>query len=273
MGRLGAKNDDLKGVLMKKAIKLFLFLSIISVLSLTHPTLAAPASSEHVLYGYPSTTGTILVRKGYVLDHDNTKKVATWVSYHLTDAYLVPKVPRSNDFRPDLDLPVGQRAELKDYKNSDYDRGHQCPAEDMRRSAQTESESFLLSNMTPQNKRLNEITWKKLEDKVRAWAKKRHNLYVMTGPIFIGKNIKTIGPDKVAVPIAYYKIVVSCNTKLTSLDAITFIMPNKDISGTSLEGYISTINEVEKETDLSFLNKLAAAIRKPLEIKKAAMWN
>lgn len=143
----------------------------------------------------------------------------------------------------------------------------------MRRDAQTESESFLLSNMTPQNKRLNEITWKQLEDKVRAWAKKRHNLYVMTGPIFTGKMIKTIGPDKVAVPTGYFKIIVSCNTKLTSLDAIAFIMPNKDISGTPLDNYINTIDEVEKETGLNFMPNLASAVQTPLEAKKAAMWN
>ena len=254
---------------MKRLVNGFFCLALISLLS---PALAAPpAASEHILYGYPSTTGTVLVRKGYVLDHDNNKKVALWVSYHLTDAYLVPKVPRGKNFRPDKDLPVGQRAELKDYLNSGYDRGHQANAEDMRRDARTESESFLLSNMTPQNKRLNEITWKALEDKVRSWAKKRHNIYVMTGPIFSGQT-KTIGPDKVAVPSAYYKIVVSCNTKLTSLDAITFIMPNKDLSGTSLDGYISTIDEVQRETGLNFLNTLAAAIRDPLEAKKAAMW-
>jgi len=255
---------------MKRLANWLLFLAL---LSLASPILAAPPVSEHILYGYPSTTGTILVRKGYVLDHDNAKKVATWVSYHLTAAYLVPKVPRSNDFRPDPDLPAGQRAELKDYKNSGYDRGHQCPAEDMRRDLKTESESFLLSNMTPQNKRLNEITWKKLEAKVRAWAKKRHNLYVMTGPIFTGKMIKTVGPDKVAVPTAYFKIIVSCNTKLTSLDAIAFIMPNKDISATPLDNYISTIDEVEKETGLNFLPNLAAVVQNTLEAKKAAMWN
>lgn len=75
---------------MKRLVNWLLFLAIIS---LTTPALAAPPASEHILYGYPSTTGTILVRKGYVLDHDNAKKVAIWVSYHLTDAYLVPKSP------------------------------------------------------------------------------------------------------------------------------------------------------------------------------------
>ena len=246
----------------------------LTVVSLFYPVFAIPpATSEHILYGYPSTTGTILVRKGYVLNHDNNKKVALWVSYHLTDKYLAPKVPRSNDFRPDPDLPKGPRSELKDYKKSGYDLGHLAPAEDMRRDAQTESETFLLSNMSPQvGLGFNRRIWKNLEAKVRLWAKKRHNIYVMTGPIYANKNYQTIGPDKVAVPTSFYKIVVSCNTKGGSLDAIAFIMPNKDLGATPIKNYISTIDEVEKETGLNFLSGLPELIEKKLEAKKATMW-
>jgi endonuclease G, mitochondrial len=256
---------------MKRLVKIIFFLALVSLFP---PSLAAPATSEHILYGYPSTTGTILVRKGYVLDHDNAKKVATWVSYHLKDAYLVQNVPRPKNFRPDPDLPKGQRSELVDYSQNSkiYDRGHQAPAEDMRREKQTESETFLLSNMSPQIKKFNEITWEKLEAKVRDWAKKRKNIYVMTGPIY-AKTYKTIGPNKVAVPSAYYKIIVSCNTKLTSLDAIAFILPHKDLGATPIENYISTIDEVEKETGLNFLPDLTTQVQNKLEAKKAEMWN
>lgn len=259
---------------MKKAIKLFLFLSIISVLSLTHPTLAAPASSEHILYGYPSTTGTILARKGYVLAHDNAKKVASWVSYHLTGAYLVQAVPRSDNFRPDPALPAGQRSELADYDHSGYDRGHLCPAEDMRREAQTESETFLLSNMSPQvGVGFNRQIWKNLETKVRAWAKKRGNIYVMTGPIYANKPYPTIGPNKVAVPSHFYKIVVSCTPQGKNLDAIAFIMPNQNLGSTPIKNYITTIDEAEKKTGLNFLRGLPDPAERRLEAKKAGMWD
>jgi len=257
---------------MKRLAKLFLFLSVISFLSAC-PTLAALVKSEHIIYGYPGTKGTILFRKGYILDHDNTKKVASWVSYHLTDAYLVQNVPRTDDFRPDPDLPKGQRAELADYNRSGYDRGHLAPAEDMRRDKQTESETFLLSNMSPQvGVGFNRQIWKNLESKVRTWAKKRQNIYVMTGPIYADKNYKTIGSDKVAVPSHFYKIVVSCNTKGESLDAIAFITPNKNLGSTPIKNYIITIDEVEKETGLNFLRGLADPIEKKLEAKKAEMW-
>jgi endonuclease G len=274
---------------MKRLAKLLLFLSAISILSSPCLALVAPAKSEHIIYGYPGTKGMILFRKGYVLDHDNAKKVATWVSYHLTDSYLVQNVPRSDDFRPDPDLPKGQRSELADYDKSGYDRGHLAPAEDMRRDEQTESETFLLSNMSPQvGVGFNRQIWKYLEAKVRAWAKKRKNIYVMTGPIYADKDYKTIGPNKVAVPSHFYKIVVSCTPngstpsmefgtspltiKGENIDVIAFIMPNKNLGATPIKNYIATIDEVEKETGLNFLRELKDPIEKKLEAKKAAMW-
>jgi endonuclease G len=230
--------------------------------------------TEHIIYGYPSTSGTVLYRKGYVLDHDSNKKVAVWASYHLTDKYLIQKVKRTDDFRPDPDLPKGQRSELVDYTGSGYDRGHLVPADDMRRDKQTESETFLLSNMTPQvGAGFNNGIWKSLEIKIRdKWAKKRKNLYVITGPIYETPNYKTIGPNKVAVPTAFYKIVVSCAPNGENLDAIAFIIPNKSIPSKRLPYYISTIDEVEKETGLDFLRNLRDDIENTLEAKRSVMW-
>lgn len=230
-------------------------------------------STEHILYGYPSTTGTILYRKGYVLDYDSTKKVALWVSYHLTDKYLVQNVERTDDFRPDPDLPKGQRSELIDYVKSGYERGHLAPAEDMRRDMQTESETFLLSNMTPQvGAGFNKGIWKSLEIKVRNWARQRKNIYVITGPIYDTPNYKTIGSNKVAVPTAFYKIIVSCASDGKNLDTIAFILPNKPIPSNMLVNYITTIDEIEKETNLDFLHDLRDDIENTLEAKKSAMW-
>lgn len=236
-------------------------------------TTTPPETHEHIIYGYPGRIGTLLYRKGYVLDHDNTKRVASWVSYHLTDAYLVRNVPRTDDFRHDPDLPEGQRAELEDYEKSGYDRGHLAPAEDMRRDRQTESETFLLSNIAPQiGVGFNRGIWKDLEAKVRGWAKARKNIYVMTGPIYESKNYKTIGPNKVTVPTHFYKIIISCVPKGENLDAIAFILPNKNISSDSLGNYITTIDEVEWRTGLDFLKELNDRIENKLESRRAKMW-
>jgi hypothetical protein len=128
--------------------------------------------NEHVMFGYPSSE-RILERQAYVLSHDDDKKVARWVSYHLTDEYLVENAIRSDKFKADPDIPKGKRAELEDYKGSGFDRGHIAPSADMLRSQGTNDESFLLSNMAPQDPSLNRGIWSTLEDDVRDWAKKR----------------------------------------------------------------------------------------------------
>lgn len=228
---------------------------------------------EHILYGYPGTKGILLYRKGYVLDYDNSKKVASWISYHLTDAYLVKNAPRTNDFRPDPDLPKGQRSELIDYKNSGYDKGHLAPAEDMRRDRETESETFLLSNIAPQvGIGFNRAIWKELESMVRTWAKDRRNIYVITGPIYNGLDQKTIGPNKVVVPTHFYKIIISSTKTGQGLDAIAFIIPNKKNPNGILPQFIATIDEIENETCLDFLRELDDTLEETIESKKAVMW-
>jgi endonuclease G len=143
----------------------------------------------------------------------------------------------------------------------------------MRRSQQTESESFLLSNMAPQvGIGFNRGIWKDLESKVRTWAKQRKNIYVITGPIYENQNYKTIGPNKVAVPISFYKIIISCAPNGENLDAIAFILPNEEIISADLSRYITTIDEVEKETSLNFLHDLNGQIEAKVEARKADMW-
>ncbi len=228
---------------------------------------------EHVLYGYPCTSCVILNRKGYTLCYNNNRKVADWASYHLVDTYLADNVPRTDDFRADPDLPRGKRSELSDYKGSGYDRGHLVPAEDMRRDLQTESETFLLSNMSPQvGVGFNQGIWKELEAKVRNWAEQRKNIYVITGPIYDGKNIKTIGKDNVSVPTSFYKIIVSCDSAGSNLDTIAFILPNAKNPAKLMPVFITSIDEVEKRTGLDFLRDLDGRIENKLEVKKAQMW-
>jgi len=84
-------------------------------LSLTPHTLISEGCEEHVKYGAPSLEPVLLCRLGYALSHDADHKVPDWVAYHLTRDKVIGIYPRSNNFRPDPDLPRGERAELKDY--------------------------------------------------------------------------------------------------------------------------------------------------------------
>jgi endonuclease G len=226
---------------------------------------------EYVKYGAPSEKGDLLCRTGYAIEHDPAHQTPDWVAEHLTREKAMAVLARSNNFKPDPDLEAGARAELKDYTKSGYDRGHMAPAGDMRWSKEAMDESFFLSNMAPQiGPGLNRGIWKNLEEKVRHWAVERGELYVYTGPIYKpGAQHKSIGPDQVAVPDDFYKVVFDPVRD----QAIAFIMPNAKLKTQDLPKYIVSVHEVEAESGLQFLSSIDPDVRQVIESKKpAALW-
>lgn len=117
---------------------------------------------------------------------------------------------RENSFHAEPKLPPAERAELSDYARSGFDRGHMAPNGDMpdRRSQQ---ESFTLANMVPQDGDNNRHVWAAIEGAVRKMAKREGALYVITGPAFLGKNLRKVG--NVLVPSHLYKVVYSPRQK------------------------------------------------------------
>jgi endonuclease G, mitochondrial len=142
-----------------------------------------------------STTHEIVKHSYYTLSYSKKNEQAEWVAYLLTRSMITGQSERTENFRPDPSVPSGS-AQLVDYKNSGYDRGHLCPAGDMTFSNQAMSETFYLSNMSPQTPAFNRGIWKNLESLVREWAKEDDSIFVVTGGIL--KDSKgTIGPDRV----------------------------------------------------------------------------
>nr|WP_320119464.1 DNA/RNA non-specific endonuclease [uncultured Marinifilum sp.] len=84
---------------------------------------------------------------------------------------------RKNKFKEDPAVKTGS-AKLIDYKGSGYDRGHLCPAAAMKNSNLAMSESFYMSNMSPQAPAFNRGKWKSLESKVRKLTIENDSLYV-----------------------------------------------------------------------------------------------
>ncbi|WP_025139658.1 DNA/RNA non-specific endonuclease [Achromobacter sp. DH1f] len=118
---------------------------------------------------------------------------------------------RSNDFRPDERIARRGRASLEDYRGSGFDRGHLAPSADMD-TAEADSESFLLTNIVPQDPQLNRNLWAAIEKAVRALAKHRP-VYVVTGVIWEPNTSPTVGRGRVRVPAYLYKAVYDPATR------------------------------------------------------------
>jgi len=66
---------------------------------------------------------------------------------------------------------------------------------------------LLFHNICPQSERLNNGTWRGLEERCRTWAEKFGRVYIVCGPIF-SSDPQTIGKNKVCVPVRFFKAVL-----------------------------------------------------------------
>ena len=219
---------------------------------------------DNLSFGIPGLADCIVDREGYSLGYSEEHEQARWVIYRMTYEEAKTKATsRDDNFRPDPEIPTGS-ATLADYRNSGKDRGHLAPAADMAYSIKTMDESFYMSNMSPQEPEFNRGIWKLLETWVRYTAVTEKDIYIVTGPIL--PKIKTsetitIGPSKVTVPEAYYKVVWD---RTPPEKMLGFVLPNKG-SSEPLQSYAVTVDKVEELTGLDFFSELPKEQQEALE--------
>ncbi len=220
--------------------------------------------------GWPHGPTVEIIRDGYVLEHSAADKILRWVCEHLGPENLGGplKRPSAEPFKPDPALPTGSRAELKDYRLSAYDRGHQAPSGDQTREQTLQNETYFLSNIVPQVGQFNQHSWGRLEEMVRAWALRLGGAYVITGPIFYDPKeddprtatgyftIKAIGKDHVAVPTHIYKIVI-LRGRGGQWRSIALVMKNKKYPKVvDYKEFIRPIRWIEDRSGINFMPEL-----------------
>lgn len=223
---------------------------------------AAEADDKLVMQTSPKgTPEQILKRTGYVASYNKTTLLPNWVAWHLTAERTEGSAKRSGvDFAEDTEVPE-PRATDWDYYNSGYDRGHMCPAADNKWSKKAMEESFLFTNMCPQNGNLNRGDWNEMEMACRKWAKKYGDLYIVCGPILYKGKHKTIGKNKVVVPEAFFKVVLRTGD---NPQAIGFIYKNTS-GNRPKDSYVNTVDEVERITGIDFFSSLPDDVEKKVE--------
>jgi endonuclease G len=206
-----------------------------------------------------STTNQIVEHEFYKLSYNEKYEQAEWVAYELK------KFTESHDFnRPlfieDNEVKTGS-ADWRNYKKSGFDKGHLCPAGDMKFSKKAYYDTFLTSNISPQKHDFNDGIWNTLEGKVRYWASKYDGIYVVTGGV-LNENLKTIGKENVAVPEYFYKVLLDDSKGKYKM--IGFLIPAKD-SNKPLYEFVVPVDEIERLTGIDFYPKLNDKIESNLE--------
>lgn len=204
----------------------------------------------------------ILRRLAYTANYDQHNKIPKWVAWHLTSEHTFGPQKRLSNFIVDEQVPA-PRAEIADYKGSGYDRGHMCPAGDNKWAFEPMRESFLLSNICPQNTNLNCGDWNELEILCREWANKYGDIYIVCGPILYKGEHKTIGPNKVTVPEAFFKVVLCMNG---TPKGIGFIYKNNPCNNKT-DSYVNSIDQVERITGIDFFHSLPDEVENEVESK------
>jgi len=216
---------------------------------------------------WPHGPTTEIIRPGYVLENSATDKDPLWVCEHLGEENIGGplKRPKHEPFAPDPLLVPPHRAELSDYRNSGYDRGHQAPSGDETKDLNRQCDTYYLSNMAPQVGQFNQHSWKNLEDLVRGWAAACGGAYIITGPLFYDPKeddaktatgyfkYKTVGRDQVAVPTHLFKIIV-LKDKGGQWRSLAFVMENKTYPAqVNYKDYIRSIRWIEDRSGFRFL--------------------
>lgn len=204
----------------------------------------------------PHANGELIKHTYYSLSYIEEHEQAEWVYYTI----LKGNTSRTDDFRPDPKVST-KSAALSDYKASGYDRGHLCPAAAMKINHTAMSETFYMSNMSPQKPYFNRGIWKNLEALVRQWGMNTKT-HVVTGPIF-KDNIGVIGGNNVTIPGYYYKVIYQPETNLM----IGFILPNEK-SSKPLDAFVTSVDSIESITGIDFFYQIEDDLEDVLEAKK-----
>lgn len=185
----------------------------------------------------------------YAVMHSGVTMSPLWSAEHLTRLNLLSAkgLERRNTFHREGRLPVNERAELKDYAKSGFDRGHMAPNADMPTESARE-QCFSLANMIPQDPDNNRHLWAAIESSVRSMAKNRGALYVISGPLYLGNSLKRLN-GRVLVPTNMYKIVYDPDLKRGA----AYYVKNQEGD----EWQVLSISQVEKLAGINFFPNLS----------------
>lgn len=234
-----------------------------------------PLDSADVTGGLPRaeswwvrlTTHT-LQNPGFAVGYSEWRRNPLWVAYRATPIRHQGPVTRPDHFNQDARTLV--RVSADDYRGSDYDRGHLAPNYLISRlyGKDAQQATFLMSNISPQSRRLNQLLWQRLEEaEADVVAPRLGELWVITGPIFDAPQALASG---VEVPTAFYRIWFDARAQR----ALGFSVPQTVCGDEPLSDFLVSVDAIEQQTGLDFFHAYDDAVESSFESRPdAAHWN
>lgn len=245
---------------------------------ISESTIPSLSPTEHTKYNfiyngipvsknYPNSI-RYLDRLGYIVGYDEIRKNPAWVAYKVGPIKFKCERPKG---KLDTDTDTWAQVTYDDYTHSGFDRGHMAPnhAIATRYGCQAQKQTFLMSNIVPQNPDLNQGPWKKLENivagdnKYDSLADMFGEIWVVTGPIY-NDQPEFIPTVCIEIPKQFYKIIVYEMDGFPRM--LGFVMPQKVESRTEeIVQYLTSVDKIEELTGLDFFVNLEDSLEEKVE--------
>lgn len=248
----------------------------------------AKNDNDNLLCGNPSgATASInnynnyLINQNYYTESYSRDRCGpNWVCWHLGSTDL-GSTDRLNNFRADTKLPAGwYEAQNYSYKDSGFDKGHNCPSGDRTNASDANSATFLMDNIVPQAPYNNQRTWEHLESFCRSQIQSGNEVYVIMGSYGTGGTgskgyTTTIDEGRINVPAHIWKVVViipNGNQDLKRINSnatlIAIDTPNDNSINPNWQQYVCSVRDIEKSTGYNLFSNLPKAVQDSIEVTR-----
>jgi endonuclease G len=217
----------------------------------------------------------LIQRDVQALDYSDALGLPRWAAWSLTAADIGTNA--RSTYATDTSLPANfYRVKPADYDGSSWDRGHLCPSKDRTDTPEHNDAVFLMSNFMPQSGRNNSGVWLQFENYCRdlVQSSSSNELLIVCGPGgFSGARLNTDGP--VAIPSFTWKLVVVCppgadsaTNRVTATNRVIAVkIPNDDTATNAWPAYVTSANQIQVDTGLTFFTALPADVAAALRAR------
>lgn len=212
----------------------------------------------------------LLGNSAYTVGYCESLRNPLWAVYRVADVPVLDAPAPRPAFRRDPRSSAGVKPE--DFTGSGYDRGHLAPnfAIATHYGEESQKETFLMTNIMPQNPLVNRYLWKNLEHRIaQQYGRYFGEVWVTTGPVF-SHPVEQL-PSGIAIPSAYYMIVADIENG--QLRVMAFLVEKNTRPWTRIRTCLVSIDHLEELTGLDFFPNLTESAQEKLESQPATrLW-
>lgn len=226
-------NDKYMNIFIDKKEHQMIIKRILSAFIMACSLHATAACEDFAIGGKfpkPAEPTMILCKHRFAVGFSEDRKVPLWTAHVLTASQVGNKSTEftRTPFKQDPAVDAQKQAQLTEYAETGYDRGHMVPFDDVNDEAASAAESMYLTNIVPQAAKNNRGVWKSLETKIRILVSNKKNAYIITGVFFSNYPKKLLRGTN--VPDSMWKMVFIPETR----EIMVVVIPNKNSSSDSL---------------------------------------